>query len=78
MLANVMEREAFREASGESVFLCYKKESSIIRKEVFHYHTFVHLLLQFYTALTAAAGVQPRWIQGIRRVDGVGVERLVY
>ena len=24
------------------------------------------------------AGVQPRWIQGIRRVDGVGVERLVY
>ena len=23
------------------------------------------------------AGVQPRWIQGIRRVDGVGVERLV-
>ena len=25
-----------------------------------------------------SAGVQPRWIQGIRRVDGVGVERLVY
>ena len=24
------------------------------------------------------AGVPPRWIQGIRRVDGVGVERLVY
>ena len=24
-----------------------------------------------------SAGVQPRWIQGIRRVDGVGVERLV-
>ena len=24
------------------------------------------------------AGVQPRWIQGIRRVDGIGVERLVY
>ena len=24
------------------------------------------------------AGVQPRWIQGIRRVDDVGVERLVY
>ena len=24
------------------------------------------------------AGVQPWWIQGIRRVDGVGVERLVY
>ena len=24
------------------------------------------------------AGVQPRWIQGIRSVDGVGVERLVY
>ena len=23
------------------------------------------------------AGVQPQWIQGIRRVDGVGVERLV-
>ena len=23
------------------------------------------------------AGVQPRWIQGIRTVDGVGVERLV-
>ena len=23
------------------------------------------------------AGVQPLWIQGIRRVDGVGVERLV-
>ena len=27
---------------------------------------------------TMTAGVQPRWIQGIRRVDGVGVERLVY
>ena len=25
-----------------------------------------------------SAGVQPWWIQGIRRVDGVGVERLVY
>ena len=25
----------------------------------------------------ALARVQPRWIQGIRRVDGVGVERLV-
>ena len=49
MLANAM--EAFREASGESVFLCYKKESSITGKEVFHYHTFVHLLLQFYMAL---------------------------
>ena len=24
------------------------------------------------------AGVQPRWIQGIRRVDGVGEERLIY
>ena len=24
------------------------------------------------------AGVQPRWIQGIRRVDGVGVVSLVY
>ena len=24
-----------------------------------------------------SAGVQPRWIQGLRRVDGVGVERLV-
>ena len=24
-----------------------------------------------------SAGVQPRWIQGIRRVNGVGVERLV-
>ena len=24
------------------------------------------------------AGVQPRWIQGLRRVVGVGVERLVY
>ena len=24
------------------------------------------------------AGVQPRWIQGIRRVDGVDVKRLVY
>ena len=24
-----------------------------------------------------SAGVQPRWIQGTRRVDGVGVERLV-
>ena len=24
------------------------------------------------------AGVQPQWIQGIRRVDGVGLERLVY
>ena len=23
------------------------------------------------------AGVQPRWIQGTRRVEGVGVERLV-
>ena len=28
--------------------------------------------------LWSGAGVQPRWIQGIRRVDGVGVERLVY
>ena len=27
--------------------------------------------------LPRSAGVQPRWIQGIRRVDGVGVERLV-
>ena len=26
---------------------------------------------------SSAVGVQPRWIQGIRRVDGVGVERLV-
>ena len=25
----------------------------------------------------SSAGVQPRWIQGTRRVDGVGVERLV-
>ena len=24
------------------------------------------------------AGVQPRWIQGIQRVDGVGEERLIY
>ena len=24
------------------------------------------------------AGVQPRWIQGIRSVDGVGEERLIY
>ena len=27
---------------------------------------------------TNSAGVQPRWIQGIQSVDGVGVERLVY
>ena len=25
-----------------------------------------------------SAGDQPRWIQGIRRVDGVGMEKLVY
>ena len=31
---------------------------------------------QLYSSHTA--GVQPRWIQGIRRVDDVGVERLVY
>ena len=30
------------------------------------------------TLVWTPAGVQPRWIQGIRRVDGVGVERLVY
>ena len=24
------------------------------------------------------AGVQPRWIQGLRSVDGIGMERLVY
>ena len=32
----------------------------------------------FRRHLQEDAGVQPRWIQGIRRVDGVGVERLVY
>ena len=31
-----------------------------------------------YLTYMQSAGVQPRWIQGIRRVDGVGVERLVY
>ena len=35
-------------------------------------------ILQARTLEWVAAGVQPRWIQGIRRVDGVGVERLVY
>ena len=28
--------------------------------------------------ISQSAGVQPRWIQGIRRMDGVEVERLVY
>ena len=28
--------------------------------------------------ISQSAGVQPRWIQGIRRMDGVDVERLVY
>ena len=30
------------------------------------------------TLMLGGAGVQPRWIQGIRRVDGVGEERLIY
>ena len=29
-------------------------------------------------SLLYIAGVQPQWIQGIRGVDGVGEERLVY
>ena len=28
--------------------------------------------------ISQCAGVQPRWIQGIRRMDGVDVESLVY
>ena len=36
------------------------------------------IILPTKVSLVKAAGVQPRWIQGIRRVDGVGVERLVY
>ena len=35
-----------------------------------------HLLISWLQS-PSAAGVQPRWIQGTRRVDGVGVERLV-
>ena len=35
-------------------------------------------ILQARTLEWVAAGVQPRWIQGNRRADGVGVERLVY
>ena len=31
-----------------------------------------------YLNYMQSTGVQPRWIQGIRRVDGVGVERLIY
>ena len=36
------------------------------------------IILPTKVSIVKAAGVQPRWIQGIRRVDGVGVERLVY
>ena len=36
------------------------------------------IILPTKVSLVKAAGVQPRWIQGLRRVDGVGVERLVY
>ena len=35
-------------------------------------------LLWMWAALSCFAGVQPRWIQEIRRVDSIGVERLVY
>ena len=37
-------------------------------------------ILRFWHRLhtRSYAGVQPRWIQGIRTVDGVGVERLFY
>ena len=48
----------------------------------FHFHALkkemeTHSSVLAWRILGMGAGVQPRWIQGIRRVDGVGVERLV-
>ena len=48
---------------------------------IYLYHLsiiYLDFIYQLSIYLIFLAGVQPRWIQGIRRVDGVGVERLVY
>ena len=59
-----------------------KPPSSSSGLQLSHYHSssfspFSGLYVQFIRNCQTA-GVQPRWIQGIRRVDGIGVERLVY
>lgn len=51
MLANAMEREASCEASPRKAFSLLQEREFHYRKRGFHYHTFVHHLLQFYMAL---------------------------
>ena len=72
--------ETISETNKEKTYSSFLARTQPMKNQVlFLYydpHSFLFPLCKNSSSL--AAGVQPRWIQGIRRVDGVGVKRLVY
>ena len=64
----------------QSLWLCVSQETGKFWERWEHQTTWPaswEICMQVRKQQLELAGVQPRWIQGIRRVDGVGVERLV-